>query len=361
MIIQKMNLSEAELPSPECAYPAGGVFFDIETTGLSHRTSHLYLIGAVYKENQTWQYIQWFLQKPSEEKQVLTEFSAFLRRFDTVIHYNGQTFDIPYLKGRYEYWELPDPFLEPSPKDSLDLFRVLTPMKQFLRLDSMKQKAVEQLLSFPRKDERDGKELIDVYHQYLKTAGQEELRLLLLHNHDDLLGMLTIYHFHTYLTQTLPCPSLTDFQIRDQRMILQLQTGLPSPVPLGFQSETLSLRIEGVSLTLTLQGYEGCFRHYYPNYKDYFYLPLEDTAIHKSVGIYVDPSCREKAKADTCYTKKEGLFFPQPSPVFTPDFRRDSRKGDSWFLAEQLKDAPKEALEMLAAQQIGICLKARKR
>lgn len=42
---------------------------------------------------------------------------------------------------------------------------------------------------------------------------------------------------------------------------------------------------------------------YYPNYKDYYYLPAEDIAVHKSVGTYVDRRCRRQADALNCFTR----------------------------------------------------------
>ena len=46
------------------------------------------------------------------------------------------------------------------------------------------------------------------------------------------------------------------------------------------------------------------------NYKDYYYLPDEDRAVHKKVGQYVDPEHRVQASASTCYTKKSSTFLP---------------------------------------------------
>ena len=60
-------------------------------------------------------------------------------------------------------------------------------------------------------------------------------------------------------------------------------------------------------------------------------FPLEDTAIHKSVGIYVDPEHREKAKASNCYQRHYGLYFPQPSELVTPVFREDHKARQLYF------------------------------
>ena len=65
-------------------------------------------------------------------------------------------------------------------------------------------------------------------------------------------------------------------------------------------------------MELSIRVYKGTLKYYYPNYKDYYYLIYEDTAIHKSVGEFVDKDARIKATKETCYTKKDGTFLPQP-------------------------------------------------
>ncbi len=338
MIVENYPIPAGELPCPEHLFPSDAVFFDIETTGLSHRASHLYMIGAICRIQGQLRLIQWFLQKPSEEKEMLVRFSELLKDYSTVIHYNGQSFDLPYLSDRCRYWELEDPFQEHRIR-SLDLYRNLRPLKQLLKLPSMKQKDLETLLQVPRTDEMSGKELISVYHRYLEQAGEEELKLLLLHNHDDLTGMLSIYALYACLTSPAET-SLPEAKLEQETLTLTFTASCLCPAELEFSSGPAGLSVCGDRLTLTVSGIRGCFRHYYSNYRDYYYLPLEDTAIHKSVGVYVDPSCRQKAKADNCYTKKEGLFFFQPEPVILPEFRQDSRKGPSYFSSDQLEQDP---------------------
>lgn len=353
MITQKYPVLQHQLPFDEAAFPDDALFFDIETTGLSHRSSHLYMIGAICKIQGELTFIQWFLQKPSEEKEVLTLFSELLKGYRTLIHFNGQSFDIPYLQDRCKFWDLEDPFSSHENIQSLDLYLELRKYRKALQMTSMKQKDWEELLHFPRTDRMSGKELIQVYHSYLQTGGDRELQYLLLHNHDDLYGMLPVYDFYNWLLIFVQSVSITESQIEGEHLVIQLKSESPCPLSLSIATDEAELIATEKQITLTVRGRCGTFRHYYSNYKDYFYLPLEDTAIHKSVGIYVDPSCREKAKADTCYTKKEGLFFYQPSNVFLPDFRQDSRKGPSYFSHEQLeKDSEsliRYAREMLAS------------
>lgn len=381
MITRKYPIPQELLPFALDEFPEDAVFFDIETTGLSRRTSHIFIIGAICKDEGEVQFIQWFVQRPSEEKEVVAEFSRLLAGKKILLHYNGQTFDVPYVQYRAGFWGLKDPFspgqgMDPaspeqgmdssspgqgmdssspgqgmdssspeSDMESQDLYQKMRGLKDVFHCTSMKQKDAEKILHFPRKDQVDGKELLEIYHAYIRTGDKNALEVLLLHNRDDLFGMLTIYRFLLYIKNLKKGVIPPAVSLDGDRLYLKLTTADACPANLEVSADYYSLAIRGNEVFITLQGLEGCFRHYYPNYKDYFYLPLEDTAIHKSVGIYVDPSCRQKAKADTCYTKKEGLFFFQPSPAFLPEFRQDSRKGPSFFSHEELERQP----ELLAA------------
>ena len=73
---------------------------------------------------------------------------------------------------------------------------------------------------------------------------------------------------------------------------------------------------------------QGSLKYFYPDYRNYYYLPEEDRAIHKSVGCYVDSRFREKAKPDTCYVRKEGLFLP----VFSEKKYKGIRTGPKTYV-----------------------------
>ena len=87
--------------------PAACIYFDIETTGLKASTSHLYLIGYAVRERcvdaQTGdvQVIQLFAENTADEKLLLARFAEACAKYRTVIHFNGDRFDIPYLEEKY--------------------------------------------------------------------------------------------------------------------------------------------------------------------------------------------------------------------------------------------------------------------
>ena len=63
------------------ADPQKVLFIDIETTGLSPKTSTIYLIGACYYKEQEWHGIQWFAETPEEEELLLHSFFDFAKDF----------------------------------------------------------------------------------------------------------------------------------------------------------------------------------------------------------------------------------------------------------------------------------------
>ena len=74
-------------------------------------------------------------------------------------------------------------------------------------------------------------------------------------------------------------------QAGDELQLLLLPE-LPLPLPLRAENELCSLSAEGNHACITVPGVRETMKHFFPDYKNYFYLPLEDTAVHKSIGIY---------------------------------------------------------------------------
>lgn len=311
--------------------PQNCLFFDIETTGLSWRRSHLYLLGAVFFNGSQWIHRQWFCQKPGEEKEVLIEFSILLNNHSTLIHFNGSTFDIPYLMHKYTFYRLTQ---EWDHLDSLDLYKKMHPFKKLLGMEHMRQKDLEVLAGLHREDPYSGGELISYYGKYLQTNDQSLLHMLLLHNQEDIEGML----------QLLPLLALP--RILSGNIPESFATGFydPNTLSMGFsfrETFPLSLSLSDPLYSIKINP-EGCTIHipisydekkyFYSDYKDYYYLPLEDEAIHKSVAVYVDKEHREKAKASNCYKKTTGRFLPQFDNLFTPQFLDEYKDSYSWFL-----------------------------
>ncbi len=87
----------------------------------------------------------------------------------------------------------------------------------------------------------------------------------------------------------------------------------------------------GNKVVLKVPIFSGKLHYYYANYKDYYYLPELDQAIHKSIASYVDPKHREQARADNCYTGKVGSFLPEWTKLHAPVFLEHYRDKTAWF------------------------------
>ena len=119
-------------------------------------------------------------------------------------------------------------------------------------------------------------------------------------------------------------------------MNLKLPTALPAEISYGANGCYFSGCGEDGKLRVPI--YEGELKYYYSNYKDYYYLPQEDLAIHKSVASFVDKEYRQQATARNCYTRKSSSYLPQWSILFTPFFKTDYDSKDLYFeLTDEFK------------------------
>ena len=330
MITQHFSYRDPEsYPLQRLGDPSRLLFFDIETTGFAAASSTLYLIGALWREPETdsWHLVQYFADSLQAEAEVLSAFFALLDRFDTLVHFNGDGFDLPYLTRRCALLGLPCSF---EALQSIDLYKRMKPCRRILGLENLKLKSLERFLGIDREDRYSGGELIEVYQRYLRTASPELRELLLLHNREDIRnmpGILPILQYPDLLSGTFSCRESrvfcrTDLFGREQpRLELTLQGAAEVPLPVEWESALAGMRLEGGLLRLQTELLSGRLRHYYPNYKDYYYLPQEDRVIHKSIGVFVDPEARQKATKENCFAAREGLFLRQPEGLFLPDFR----------------------------------------
>ena len=343
-ISNTVNNSEFIIDTSSIGEANDCVFIDIETTGLSSEHSYIYLIGAAYFDNSknSWEIKQWLISSPSEEKEMLTAVTDFILSYKTVVHYNGNSFDLPFINARCKACGIDWDFANMA---GVDIYKRVSSLKHFFKLDSCKQKSIEAFMGIQRDDENSGKELIKVYREYSSTGSEDKEKLLLLHNHDDVLGMLRI----------LPVLNYTDIFFKGVS-VKKVQTNIYNDV-LGMSKKELIISIALPSSIPVAINYNanGCYfsakesdglikvpllheemKYFYSNYQDYYYLPEEDVAIHKSVSEYVDKDFREPAKAHNCYTRKVSDYLPQWAPVeFEPFFKRDY---DSSFLYFELTD-----------------------
>ncbi len=331
--IDKEFLFEESYPLSNLGKREELLFFDIETTGFSGDYHQVYLIGCVYFTRISAHFIQWFADSKEAETEVIDSFFAFAKNYQTLVHFNGDTFDIPFIEKRCHALTLPHSF---EHLESIDIYKRIKPYKKYLGLENLKQKSIETFLDITRDDKYTGGQLIEVYTEYLQTKDPYLLKLLLLHNEDDLKGMpqlLPILHYSDFFNQDFSLIEMKKASGESPRLLLTLCCDESTCLPISIVASVPSYAIKADKnmLTLSIRLYEGTLKYFYPNYKDYYYLIYEDTAIHKSVGEYVDRDAKVKATKETCYTKKSGTFLPQPEPFWTPDFKNSCKDKTCFF------------------------------
>lgn len=280
-------------------YNFSPVFYDIETTGLSRKTTYLYLVGAVGIEDKTWTFYQWMAENNKEEETILRIFSQFLEQYDCLISYNGERFDQPYLEARYEKYGLPSPF---EGKISLDLYLTLKPLKTLLKLPAMKQPCLEEFLGIKNRIYDNGKECIQLYKDFLKKRDHVIANEVLGHNLEDVLGLGRIFEMLGYLCIYDSEYEITYGEFDGENLILEMK--LPCKLPQKFSNgnEQFYLTGEDELVKFIVKAENSKLKQYYPNPKDYYYLPEEDSVIPKSLGSGIDKKHRKAATKDTCYT-----------------------------------------------------------
>ncbi len=294
--------------------PKGAILIDIETTGLKKENAILSIIGCAYYEENLLKVIQLVNDDAVSEEAMLVEFYNLLdMQGGPIITYNGEAFDLPFLKLHSEYNELLSVGIDSH--RSHDLYRFLRGFARLYNLEASKQKNWEKFLGIHRLDQIGGKKCIEFYKKYLKTKNIDDLNPLLLHNYEDMKGLAALMELSSleqFRNSKFKIGGMMEDLLGDKSaltILIELDQELPSPISVETDQGRFHMRDQRSGL-VTIPFMQGTMYHFYENYKDYYYLPLEDRAIHKSIGHYVDKDHRQKATAKNCYIKEESIFLP---------------------------------------------------
>ena len=166
--------------------------FDIETTGLYPYKDRL--ISASFCDPADGSLTQFFLDDPSDEERIVRQTLDELSRYDAVITYNGDRFDLPFILTRAKKHGIAEslPFFW-----AIDLYKWVkkywppAPM-----MESLSQKSLEDALGLTqrRTDEIGGAQCIDLYARWSQIGDESAKDKILLHNGDDVRQLGRIGH-----------------------------------------------------------------------------------------------------------------------------------------------------------------------
>lgn len=169
------------------------LFLDTETTGLSGGAGTVaFEIGLGFIDHRGMVIRQYVMRDYSEEGAMLEEIAALFRRFDTVVSFNGKTFDLPLLESRMVMNRIRMPVTQMPHLDLLHAARRVYKM----RLKRCSLSALEEaVLGHCRQDDLPGAQVPQRYFDYIRTKEFSLLEDVLRHNFDDVksLAQLTAH------------------------------------------------------------------------------------------------------------------------------------------------------------------------
>jgi uncharacterized protein YprB with RNaseH-like and TPR domain len=168
------------------------LFIDLETTGLSGGTGVVpFNIGMGYYRDDKFYVGQYFLGELAEEERMIQELGQFFKDmgFQSVVTYNGKSFDIPLLETRFILYRQPFLLSELPHLDFLFPARRLWSHKyESCRLFHLALKVVQA----DRSEDIPSAEIPWRYFQYIHTGNYDLIEPILYHNQEDILSLLGV-------------------------------------------------------------------------------------------------------------------------------------------------------------------------
>lgn len=356
-IIEEKEKTVLSLPDVS-ADPQEVLFLDIETTGISRDKSAVYLIGCACLQPDGWQMTQWFDDTGMDEKMILSSFLVFCGKYRYIINYNGNRFDLPFLRARAEYHGLLQESAAFLSMESIDLYGYIAPYRHLLGLPDYRQQTVEACLGTGRTEDADGKEMIEAYQKYLHLPSPQMLEKLFSHNAANVEGLLKLLPLSSFallesmqITVTRAQANyFTDYDGKPaEELLIRFRMNFSLAARIYAGADHCYLKIEGDTGVLKIPLYSEEMKYFYAGYKDYYYLPAEDMAVHKYIASFVDPDHRVQARPETCYTRKTASFLPQWDLYRTPFFKRSFEDSGLYFEFSDALKSDRDALSEYAA------------
>jgi len=302
------------------------LFFDIECTGLSPRKSFIYMIGYATRVDDTVTITQLLAANESEELELLEKFEEVISSYDKLLGFNSTRFDESFIVERCRKYHFNTSI---KSKKHTDMYLMTTKARCLLDLPNYKQKTIEEFLGLNRDDKYNGGELIPVYQHYSLMGDEASKELILLHNFEDVKGMIFIIDILSYPELLTSDLRYISHEIDDNKLRFEIETSIELPNQISKQREYGLYLIKNNRIYVTLNLFAGELFTFLPDYKNYYYLINEDIIIPRSIGESMDKDSRRPAKRSDCKVKKEGLFLALPQNIDVGSIRTFEPSYDS--------------------------------
>ncbi len=166
------------------------VFVDTETTGLSGGTGTVaFLIGAGYFDGDTFVVEQCFMRDYNDEEAMLTYLDTMFRRFETIVTYNGKSFDVPLMRTRFIQNRIPFRL------DSAIHFDLVHAARRLWR-DRLRDCSLgnieRKILGVKREGDVPSHEIPRIWLDYLRTRDARKLDKVFYHHQVDIVSLAAL-------------------------------------------------------------------------------------------------------------------------------------------------------------------------
>lgn len=195
--------------------PETAVFMDTETTGLAGGSGTVaFLVGVGYFEGDVFRLEQAFMRDFDDEEPMLRYLDSVFKGRDTVVTYNGKSFDIPLLRTRFIQNRIPFRL------DAALQYDLLHAARRFWkrRLGDCGLINIErEILGVRRHGDVPSAEIPEIWLEYLRTRDARRLEAVFYHHKMDILSLAALAG---RLSQSLSLPQGEGFEHLEDRLSL---------------------------------------------------------------------------------------------------------------------------------------------
>ena len=195
--------------------PNTAVFIDTETTGLAGGTgTTAFLIGVGYFSKDMFVLEQAFMRDFDEEEAMLRYLDTLFANAETVVTFNGKSFDVPLLRTRYIANRLPFRF------DAIAHFDLVHAARRIwkMRLKDCSLGNIERtVLGIKRHGDVPSAEIPQMWLDYLHTRDARQLKRVFYHHSMDILSLAALM---ALMSQSLETAANTGFEHAEDQLSL---------------------------------------------------------------------------------------------------------------------------------------------
>lgn len=195
--------------------PRTAVFVDTETTGLMGGTGTVaFLVGVGYFVDDVFRLDQCFMRDYDDEEGMLNYLDALFQKAETLVSFNGKSFDLPLLRTRFITNRIPFRL------EGCNHFDLVHASRRFWkkRLKDCSLGNIEkEIMGIQRVGDVPGYEIPAIWLDYLHSRDARRLKGVFYHHQMDILSLATLTG---HLSQCIDQPDGTGFVHHEDRLSL---------------------------------------------------------------------------------------------------------------------------------------------